>query len=88
MIITPFVLEWVLKEWVLGQSQRLLKTERWKVQIDFDLAKRIDLRAANKKAIENLALAGGFDSFWDDTAHIFHDDGDGITFYEKRFGMV
>ncbi len=29
----------------------------------FDLAKRIDLRAANKKAIENLALAGGFDSF-------------------------
>src|SRR6056300_272216 len=29
----------------------------------FDLAKRIDLRAANKKAFEILALAGGFDSF-------------------------
>lgn len=29
----------------------------------FDLAKRIDLRAANKKAFENLALAGGFDCF-------------------------
>jgi DNA polymerase-3 subunit alpha len=28
----------------------------------FDLTKRIDLRAANKKALENLALAGGFDS--------------------------
>src|SRR5690606_308549 len=27
----------------------------------FDLAKRIDLRSANKKAFENLALAGGFD---------------------------
>ncbi len=25
----------------------------------FDLTKRIDLRAANKKAFENLALAGG-----------------------------
>ena len=29
----------------------------------FDLAKRIDLRAANKKAFENLANAGGFDCF-------------------------
>ena len=55
----------------------------------FDLAKRIDLRAANKKAIENLALAGGFDSFGNTTrAQYFHDDGDGITFYEKaiRYG--
>jgi DNA polymerase-3 subunit alpha len=55
----------------------------------FDLAKRIDLRAANKKAFENLALAGGFDSFMGTTrAQYFHDDGDGITFYEKaiRYG--
>ncbi|MBC5840839.1 DNA polymerase III subunit alpha [Flavobacterium sp. F-380] len=55
----------------------------------FDLAKRIDLRAANKKAIENLALAGGFDSFLGTTrAQYFHDEGDGITFYEKaiRYG--
>ena len=50
----------------------------------FDLAKRIDLRAANKKALENLILAGGFDSFVGTTrAQYFHDDGDGITFYEK-----
>ncbi|NJX14870.1 DNA polymerase III subunit alpha [Tamlana crocina] len=50
----------------------------------FDLAKRIDLRAANKKAFENLALAGGFDSFGDThRAQYFHDDGDGITFLEK-----
>ena len=50
----------------------------------FDFAKRIDLRAANKKAFENLALAGGFDCF--DTTHraqYFLDEGDGITFLEK-----
>ena len=29
----------------------------------FDLAKRINLQAANKKAFENMALGGGFDSF-------------------------
>ncbi len=50
----------------------------------FDLAKRVDLRAANKKAFENLALAGGFDSFADThRAQYFHHDGDGITFLEK-----
>jgi DNA polymerase-3 subunit alpha len=50
----------------------------------FDLAKRIDLRSANKKAFESLAFAGGFDSFTGVTrAQYFHDDGDGITFYEK-----
>jgi DNA polymerase-3 subunit alpha len=50
----------------------------------FDFAKRIDLRAANKKAFENLALAGGFDCF--ETTHraqYFLDEGDGITFLEK-----
>src|SRR5690554_1669455 len=49
----------------------------------FDLAKRIDLRAANKKAFENLALAGGFDSFDTHRAQYFHDTGDGVTFLEK-----
>ena len=50
----------------------------------FDMAKRIDLRAANKKAFENLAFAGSFDCF-DEThrAQYFHDEGDGITFLEK-----
>ncbi len=55
----------------------------------FDFAKRIDLRAANKKAFENLALAGGFDGFKEThRAQYFHDDGDGITFLEKaiRYG--
>ncbi|WP_452227432.1 DNA polymerase III subunit alpha [Lacinutrix cladophorae] len=50
----------------------------------FDLAKRIDLRAANKRAFENLALAGGFDGFGDThRAQYFHDEGDGVTFLEK-----
>ncbi|MDB9961669.1 DNA polymerase III subunit alpha [Oceanihabitans sp.] len=50
----------------------------------FDLSKRIDLRAANKKAFENLALAGGFDGFGEThRAQYFLDEGDGITFLEK-----
>ena len=49
----------------------------------FDLAKRIDLRAANKKAFENLALAGGFDGFDTHRAQYFHEEGDGVTFLEK-----
>lgn len=49
----------------------------------FDLAKRIDLRSANKKAFENLALAGGFDSFDAHRAQYLHDDGDGVMFIEK-----
>jgi DNA polymerase-3 subunit alpha len=55
----------------------------------FDLAKKIDLRAANKKAFESLAYAGGFDCF-DGThrAQYFHIEGEGITFLEKaiRYG--
>ena len=55
----------------------------------FDIVKRVDLRAANKKAFENLVLAGGLDSLG--TAHraqYFNPDGDGISFLEKalRFG--
>ncbi len=49
----------------------------------FDLAKRIDLRAANKKSFENLILAGGFDGFDTHRAQYMHDDGDGVCFYEK-----
>jgi DNA polymerase-3 subunit alpha len=53
------------------------------------LVKRIDLRAANKKAFENLVLAGGLDSLGEvHRAQYFNPDGDGITFLEKaiRFG--
>ncbi|MBL85816.1 MAG: DNA polymerase III subunit alpha [Winogradskyella sp.] len=50
----------------------------------FDLAKRVDLRAANKKSFEGLAYAGGFDCFEDThRAQYFAHDGDGVTFLEK-----
>ncbi|MCH7525063.1 MAG: DNA polymerase III subunit alpha, partial [Bacteroidetes bacterium] len=55
----------------------------------FDVTKRVDLRAANKKAFENLALAGGFDCFTNThRAQYFHKEGDDITFLEKaiRYG--
>ena len=50
----------------------------------FDMAKRIDLRAANKKAFESLAYAGAFDGFpGTDRAQYFQvTDGD-LTFLEK-----
>jgi len=50
----------------------------------FDLSKRIDLRAANKKAFENLALAGGFDCFEGvHRAQYFQKEGSDLTFLEK-----
>ena len=55
----------------------------------FDMTQRIDLRAANKKALENLTLAGGMDSFGNThRAQYFNPDGDGVTFLEKaiRYG--
>jgi len=50
----------------------------------FDLARRIDLRAANKKAFESLAYAGGFDCFaGSHRAQYFYADSDGGTTLEK-----
>ena len=47
----------------------------------FDLVKRIDLRAANKKTFENLVLAGGLDSFENThRAQYFNIDSDGAYF--------
>ena len=60
-----------------------------KYQSVIDMTQRIDLRAANKKALENLVLAGGFDSFGSThRAQYFNPDGDGVTFLEKaiRYG--
>ena len=56
----------------------------------FDLARRIDLRAANKKAFESLAYAGGLDCFPSvHRAQYFHVDGDGSTALEKalKYGV-
>ncbi|HQD13721.1 MAG TPA: DNA polymerase III subunit alpha, partial [Chitinophagales bacterium] len=55
----------------------------------FDLTKRINLRAANKKNIEALAQAGAFDGFPDaHRAQYFHTFKDGSTLIELaiRFG--
>ncbi|AWA28939.1 DNA polymerase III subunit alpha [Flavobacterium magnum] len=74
----------------MGAVQTIVENRKsGKYKSIFDLAKRVDLRAANKKAFENLALAGGFDSFTGThRAQYFHDEGDGITFLEKavRYG--
>lgn len=55
----------------------------------FDIAKRVDLRVANKKAFEGLVLAGGFDSFsGTHRAQYYVKDEKEQTFLEKaiRFG--
>lgn len=55
----------------------------------FDLAKRVDLRSANKKAFDGLVLAGAFDSFQNThRAQYFSLDDRGQTFIERaiRFG--
>ena len=55
----------------------------------FDLVRRLNLRAANKKTFENLAYAGGFDSFQDmHRANYFAPDKDYTTFLERiiRYG--
>src|SRR5690554_3777892 len=73
-----------------GAVQTIVDTRKdGKYKSVFDLARRLDLRAANKKAFENLALAGGFDCFTDThRAQYFTVDTDGVSFLEKviRYG--
>lgn len=55
----------------------------------FDLTKRVNLRAANKKTFESLALAGAFDSLGaGNRAQFFFEGNDGMSGIEKaiRFG--
>ena len=55
----------------------------------FDLAKRVELRAANKKAFDGLVLAGAFDSFEDThRSQYFNFDEKGLSIIEKaiRYG--
>ena len=49
----------------------------------FDCAKRVDLRAANKKAFENLAIAGAFDSFGATRSQYFQQTPDESNYLEK-----
>jgi len=55
----------------------------------FDVAKRVDLRAANKKSFDGLVLAGAFDSFGSThRSQYFELDEKGQTFIERaiRYG--
>jgi DNA polymerase-3 subunit alpha len=50
----------------------------------FDLAKRLDNKSVNKKSLEGLALAGGFDSFeGTHRAMFFMPDIDGLTLTDR-----
>ena len=72
----------------------LLITERNKngnFQSIFDLTKRMDSKAANKKTLENLVLAGAFDSFTNvHRAQYFVPDVKGNLFLERaiKFGQA
>jgi DNA polymerase-3 subunit alpha len=55
----------------------------------FDVTKRVDLRAANKRAFDGLVMAGGLDSFKNvHRAQYYQLDEKGVTFIERaiRFG--
>ncbi len=55
----------------------------------FDFVKRVSLRVCNKKALDSLAYAGGFDSFPNvHRAQYFQEDTNGRTFLENviKFG--
>jgi len=55
----------------------------------FDIAKRVDLRSANKRAFDGLVMAGGFDSFSNvHRAQYYQLDEKGVTFIERaiRYG--
>lgn len=64
------------------------RLENGAYQSIFDVTKRIDLRAANKKAFESLAFAGGFDSFGHHRSVYFDGEEGGPLFLEKamKFG--
>jgi DNA polymerase III subunit alpha len=54
----------------------------------FDFVERVDLRSVNKKCLEALALAGGFDCFPEIERYQFFAMDEGVPFVEKliRFG--
>ncbi|MCC6401902.1 MAG: DNA polymerase III subunit alpha, partial [Flavobacteriales bacterium] len=56
----------------------------------YDLMRRVNLRAANRKALESLAYAGAFDGLNMPRAHFFHSAGEGKPTYIEtlvRYGQ-
>jgi DNA polymerase III subunit alpha len=50
----------------------------------FDVVKRVELKAANKKCFENLVLAGAFDSFEIGRAQYFHQENENSPTYLEK----
>jgi DNA polymerase-3 subunit alpha len=59
------------------------RKENGKYHSVFDFTKRVDLRACNKRALESLALAGGFDSFENTHRAQYFFEENNTTFLEK-----
>jgi DNA polymerase-3 subunit alpha len=60
------------------------RNENGKYTSVFDLAKRLESKCVNKKSLEGLALAGGFDSFEGiHRAMFFVPDSDGLTLTDR-----
>jgi DNA polymerase-3 subunit alpha len=66
------------------------RNENGPFQSLFDLTRRIDLRACNKKTLEGLALAGALDRFTGANRAVFFADDNGSTLLEKavRYGQA
>ena len=65
------------------------RTENGYFNSIYSVTKRVELRSVNKRTLENLALAGGFDSFENEhRAMYFHEIKEGYTFLNKaiRYG--
>jgi DNA polymerase-3 subunit alpha len=57
----------------------------------YEFVERVNLSTVNKKSIENMAMAGCFDSFEDIKRHqFFHTDAEGLTFIDQivRYGNL
>jgi DNA polymerase-3 subunit alpha len=52
-----------------GAVAAIVEEEKMENTIDFGLTNRIDLQRLIKKALESLALAGGFDSFFGNNSY-------------------
>lgn len=65
------------------------RTENGPYRSIFDFTQRIDLRAANRKCQESLAMAGAFDGFSDGRRSLFFQEENGSTFLEKaiKYGL-
>ncbi|MBK8580509.1 MAG: DNA polymerase III subunit alpha [Flavobacteriales bacterium] len=64
--------------------------EKGPITSAFDFVRRVNLRSANKKALESLAYAGAFDNLKIQRAHFFHSSGEGRPTYLEsliRYGQ-